>query len=180
MSKKISTYTIAGLFTHDFSRRYYLKEMADALGKPHQTLKPYIAELVKQSILMEEKRGNLLEYTLNTGSPLVVAYLAIAEQEQALEQAKKEGFLVELFSLGREMKGAIIAAPIDKERWHVVHVGGGVINREHPRFSFSHYGQFEEIPLEELKGLYRVHVIFRGVEEVVSEFVRRYALHGIA
>ncbi len=51
MVKKVTYPKIIGLFLEDYSRRAYLRELADELKKPHQTIKPYIQELVRKNIL---------------------------------------------------------------------------------------------------------------------------------
>ncbi len=85
MVKKVTYSRIMGLFLEDYSRRVYLREIADELKKPHQTVKPYIKELVRKNILSEKKHGKFLEYALNFKNKLIYDYLTIAEKEKTQE-----------------------------------------------------------------------------------------------
>jgi len=85
MVKKITYSKIIGLFLNDYSRMVYLREAADELKKPHQTVRPYIQKLVKKNILSEKKHGKFLEYALNFKNGLVYDYLTIAEKEKTQE-----------------------------------------------------------------------------------------------
>ena len=62
MVKKITSSEVIALFTNNYDKRYYLREIAELLGKPHQTVKPYIEELVKKGVLIKDKRKNIVDY----------------------------------------------------------------------------------------------------------------------
>ena len=42
MVKKVTKNKIIGLFLNNYDKRFYLRELASELKKPHQTIKPYI------------------------------------------------------------------------------------------------------------------------------------------
>ena len=60
MVKKITKSEIIGLYLNDYSKRFYLRELASLLKKPHQTIKPYVENLVKDKILIKDIRKNIL------------------------------------------------------------------------------------------------------------------------
>lgn len=88
MVKKITKTEIIKLFLADYSRRYYLREMSDILGKPHQTIKPYAEQLVKEQVLKKIERKNITEYCLNLNK--AYDYITIAEKENTMERLNKD------------------------------------------------------------------------------------------
>ena len=97
MVKKITKTKIVMLFVNDYGKKYYLKELADLLKKPHQTIKPYLKELVKEGIFIEMQRKNIIEYSLNFKSKQIYDYLVIAEKEKLIKRLKKDVLLKVLF-----------------------------------------------------------------------------------
>ena len=65
MVKKLTKFNIIEQYLNNYDKRYYLRELAYLLKKPHQTIKPYIEELVKEEILIKNHRKNIVEYNLN-------------------------------------------------------------------------------------------------------------------
>ena len=65
MVRKVTNPKIISLYVDDYSKRYYLRELASLLQKPHQTIKPYLEALTKENILMKHLRGKILEFSLN-------------------------------------------------------------------------------------------------------------------
>lgn len=84
MVKKITNREIIKLYLNDYSRRMYLREIAEALKKPHQSIKPYVENLRKKNVLVEIKRKNLTEYKLNWRNHLLPNYIIMAEAEKTL------------------------------------------------------------------------------------------------
>lgn len=85
MVKKITNKEIIKLYLNDYSRMMYLREIAEALNKPHQSIKPYVENLRKKNVLAEIKRKNLTEYKLNWGNHLLPNYIVMAEVEKTIE-----------------------------------------------------------------------------------------------
>lgn len=97
MIRKVTKYKIIGLYLKDYSRRLYLRELAYELRKPHQTIKPYVEELVKERILNKLIRKKITEYSLNTKSKIVYDYIVIAEKEKLIESLNEDILLKTLF-----------------------------------------------------------------------------------
>ncbi len=97
MVKKITKSKIIVQFVNDYNRRFYLRELADLLSKPHQTIKPYVEELVREQILIKNQRKNLVEYHLNFHNRRVWDYIIIAEKEKLIEKLDEEIILKILF-----------------------------------------------------------------------------------
>jgi len=90
MVNKITKIEIVSLYLNDYGRKYYLGEMADLLGKPHQTIKPYAEELVQEGVLLRNKRKNIIDYGLNFSNSKVYDYLVIAEKYKKIKALDKE------------------------------------------------------------------------------------------
>jgi len=97
MVRKITKINIIMQFLNDYNRKYYLRELAFLLKKPHQSIKPYVEELVKESTLIKTSRKNLTEYNLNLKNTRIYDYLTIAEKEKLIEKLKQEPLLEVLF-----------------------------------------------------------------------------------
>jgi len=88
---------IIQLYLNDYKRAYYLRELADELKKPHQTIKPYLEQLVEKQILIKTERKNIIEYKLNVKNPTVVNYLVIAEKQRLIDRIEKDALFHRLF-----------------------------------------------------------------------------------
>ena len=97
MVEKITKYKIIMQFINGHSKKYYLRELAVQLKKPHQTIKPYVEELIKQGILAKIQRKNLTEYGLNFKNKQIYNYLVITEKEILIKKLNKEILLRILF-----------------------------------------------------------------------------------
>ena len=97
MVKKITKIIIIILYLNDYGKRYYLRELASLLEKPHQTIKPYVETLVKEGILLKNERKNIVEYGLNLKDKKIYDYLVIAEKERLMERLKEDSILKILF-----------------------------------------------------------------------------------
>lgn len=97
MVKKLTKYCIAGLFIDDYNRKYYLRELASLLKKPHQSIKPYVEELVKGGVLVKTKRGNIVEYGLNFNNRQIYDFLVIAEKERLGTRLNEDSLMNVLF-----------------------------------------------------------------------------------
>lgn len=97
MVEKITNYKIIAQFVSDYGKKFYLREMAALLKKPHQTIKPYVEGLVKERILIKTRRKNIVEYSLDFKSKQTYDYLIIAEKERLIERLKEDTLLKVLF-----------------------------------------------------------------------------------
>ncbi len=89
MVNNITKWKILGLYLENYNSKYYLRELANLLKKPHQSLTPYLNALVKENILIREKRKAITEFSLNRKNPQLQDYLVIAEKERAIEKLKE-------------------------------------------------------------------------------------------
>ena len=97
MVNKITKAKIVMKFLSDYSKRYYLRELALELKKPHQTIKPHVEELVKHNVLLKAKRANTSEYALNLENPILMDYLTLAEKEKSIDRLDGDLLLKTLF-----------------------------------------------------------------------------------
>lgn len=97
MVKKITKYQVIALYLDDYSKRYYLRELASLLKKPHQTIKPYVEALAKEKILIKIRRKNITEFSLNLKHKKTYDYIIIAEKEKTLEKLKQDTIIDILF-----------------------------------------------------------------------------------
>jgi len=97
MVRKITKNQVLAQFVSDYGKRYYLREIARLLKKPHQTIKPYVEKLAKEKILIKNERENLVEYGLNFKSKQIYDYLVIAEKERLIERLEEDALLKVLF-----------------------------------------------------------------------------------
>ena len=97
MVKKVTNIKIIEQYLNDYDKRFYLRELASLLKKPHQTIKPYVEKLAKENILTKVERKNITEYSLNFKDKRAYDYLIIAEKEKLIEKLKEETLLNILF-----------------------------------------------------------------------------------
>jgi len=97
MVRKVTKLKIISLYLKDYSKRYYLRELADLLKKPHQTIKPYVEELTKDNILKKIIRKNITEYSLNFKNKNLYDYLTMSEKEDLNERLKQDILIKTLF-----------------------------------------------------------------------------------
>ena len=182
MVKKITCSKIISMFLSDYSRRAYLRELSDELKKPHQTVKPYIKELVRKNILAEKKHGKFLEYALNFKNRLVYDYLTIAEKEKTqefIEDNPLAGILYEKLSpffkdsifiiFGSSVKGMKKGSDLD------LFVVGKNIKEEIKEFEevyskkihLIHAKTLKEVSLTFIKEIYKKHIIINNTETVL-------------
>lgn len=94
---KITKSKIIGLYLSNYGKKYYLRELADLLKKPHQTIKPYVEELVKERILIKNKRRKITDYDLNFNNKILYDYLVITEKKKFIEKLNENTLLRILF-----------------------------------------------------------------------------------
>ncbi|MBI2671427.1 hypothetical protein HYX16_00675 [Candidatus Woesearchaeota archaeon] len=190
MVKKITNTEIIGLFLTDYSKRYYLREMADLLKKPHQTIKPYIEALVKENILLKNERKNITEYSLNFNNKRIYDYLTIAEKDKFFRRINEDTLIRILFE-----KFAVFF------RSNIFIIFGSAVNKIQPNSDIDllvvgkqnmtkYFDDFEKIynkkihkiqinKLNDLtltlaKEVYKKHLILNNTEEVIRFFGELY------
>jgi len=182
MVKKVTYSRIMGLFLEDYSRRVYLREIADELKKPHQTVKPYIKELVRKNILSEKKHGKFLEYDLNFKNRLVYDYLTIAEKgrtQEFIEDNPLSSILYEkLSSFFGDSTFIIFGSSVDSiKRGNDLDlfVIGKNVKDEIKEFEgiyskkihLIHAKTLKEVNLTFIKEIYKKHIILNNTEFVL-------------
>ncbi len=182
MVKKVTYPKIISLFLSDYSRRIYLGELADELKKPHQTVKPYIKELIRKNILSEKKHGKFLEYALNFKNKLIYDYLTIAEKEKTqefIEDNPLASILYEKLSsffkgstfiiFGSSVKGMKKGSDLD------LFVVGKNVKEKIKEFEevyskkihLIHAKTLKEASLTFIKEVYKKHIILNNTENVL-------------
>jgi predicted nucleotidyltransferase len=97
MVKKITESEIVGLYCNGYGGTYYLREIATLLGKPHQTVKPYLESLVQKKILETHKRKNIVDYRLKRSNPKSFDMIVIAEKEKMMHKLEADSLLDALY-----------------------------------------------------------------------------------
>ncbi|MBM3199918.1 hypothetical protein FJZ53_03185 [Candidatus Woesearchaeota archaeon] len=190
MVKKITSFKMIQMYTSDYGARYYLREMADRLGKPHQTIRPYADMLAEEGILKESQRKNLTEFTLNLKDKRAYDYLVIAEKESLLERLRKDTYLKVLFEkLSPSFERAtfvIFGSAADKIKEgsdiDLLVIGACSITRIIEDFESVYNKKIHKIQAASLsklsltfiKEVYKKHLILNNTEQVVRFFGELY------
>ena len=186
MVEKITESRIVSLFLRDYSRRIYLREAADDLKKPHQSIKPYIESLVKKNILNETRRKNLLEFSLNFKNKAVYDYLIIAEKEKTqsfLQKHKKIKILYEKLNFYFEKDtfvifGSSVDNPEKGRDIDLFHIGKSYIRDDINDFTEIYSKNIHLLSTKSLKDsnltfikeIYKKHIIFNNTETIIRFF----------
>ena len=72
-------------YTQNLTKEYHLRELARKLEVNHQTLRPYLDQLVEKGILREEQQGRNKVFSLNQKSDLLPYYLIQVEADRTAE-----------------------------------------------------------------------------------------------
>jgi len=97
MVKKITKMIIITQYLNDYGKTYNLSEISSLLKKPHQSVKPYVEQLIREHVLVKNKRKRMLDYKLNLRENKAYDYLVIAEKEKLLERLEDDTLLKVLF-----------------------------------------------------------------------------------
>lgn len=186
MVKKVTKYKIIALYLNDYSKTYYLRELASILQKPHQTIKPYAEELVKEGILIKNKRKNITDYNLNLQSKKTDEYLIIAEKERLMNKLQEETVLNLLYEklsdyfnentfiiFGSASEQIKKGSDID-----LLVIGKKDISKELKDFEEVYNKKIHKVQVTDSKKLnltlsieiYKKHLIFNNTEEVLKFF----------
>ena len=186
MVRKITKYKIIVLYLNDYNGRYYLRELASLLKKPHQTIKPYVETLVKEGVLIKNKRKNIIEYNLNFKNEKIYDYLIIAEKERLMERLKQDTLLKILFNklsvFFKKNTFIIFGSAVDNIRKakdiDLLTVGRKNISKEIEDFEKIYNKKIhniqitniETLSLTLIKEIYKRHLIFNNTEQIIRFF----------
>jgi len=109
---------ILNLFFQDTEKEYYLREIAKLLDKEPSSVQQALEYLIKEKILLDERKGNLRFFKLNKNHPLYEEIKRILRKTLGLEAQLKElvaklpdiesAFIFGSFAKGREYGGSDI------------------------------------------------------------------------
>ena len=186
MVKKITNTCIIDLYLNDYSKKYYLRELASLLKKPHQTIKPYVESLVKAGVLVKNERMNIVEYNLNFKNKKIYDYLIIAEKEKLIFRIEEDPFLKVLFeklsSFFRDNTFVVFGSSVSRiskgSDIDMLVVGKNDISKEKSDFEKVYNKKIHDIILKNLEGLdlslakeiYKKHLILNNTEQIIRFF----------
>jgi len=190
MVRKITKYKIIELFLNDYSKKFYLREIAHLMEFAHQTIKPYVEELVKEQILIKNQRKNITEYGLNFQSQKIWDYLVIAEKEKLMKRLDSESLLKILFEklsnsfinntflvFGSSAEKIKKGSDID-----FLIVGKSDLNKTLSEFEEIYNKKIHKIQVNSLnnlsptltKEIYKKHLILNNTEQIINFFRELY------
>jgi predicted nucleotidyltransferase len=186
MVKKITETRIIELFLKDYSRKIYLREAAKELKKPHQSIKPYIQNLIKKRIIIETKHGNTIEYSLNFKNKSIYDYLVISEKERTQKYIEENPLIKEIYmklSYFFEKNIFIIfgssTEKIKKsEDIDLLIIGKNDVKKEikeleeiySKKIHLIQTNKIKDLNMVFIKEIYKKHIIFNNTEEVIRYF----------
>jgi len=186
MVKKVTKAKIIAQFINNYDKRYYLRELASLLKKPHQTIKPYVEGLIKEGILVKNQRRNIIEYSLNFKSRQIYDYLVIAEKERLIERLNGDALLKVLFEKLSDFHAnnafLIFGSSVEKIRKgsdiDLLVIGKSNINKSIDEFEEVYNKKIHKIQVNSLnklndvfiKEIYKKHLIFNNTEQIVRFF----------
>jgi len=186
MVKKITKEKIIELFLNDYNKKYYLREMADELKKPHQSLKPYLVDLIKKKVLLRNRRKNIVEFELNFKNKIIYDYLVMAEKQKTLDFLEKEILLNILFEklscyfnknifiiFGSAVKNIKTASDID-----LLVIGSSKVKEKIEDFEKIYNKKVHLMQIKNIKQmspvftkeLYKKHLILNNTETIIRFF----------
>lgn len=176
------------LYLNDYGKRFYLRELADLLNKPHQTIKPYVEKLVKEGILVKSERRNIVEYSLNFKDKRIYDYLITAEKEVLLERLRKDTYLKILFeklSIFFEKNTFVIfGSAVDRLQKDsdidLLVIGKKDVTKVLNDFEEIYNKKIHKVEVSDknkltvalIKELYKKHLILNNTEEIIRFFGR--------
>ena len=190
MVKKVTKTSIIKKFVNDYGKIYYLREFAALLKKPHQTIKPYIENLVKEGILIKNQRKNIIEYSLNFKNKQIYNYLVIAEKERLIERLNEDVIFKILFEklspFFRDNLFILFGSAVEKIQKgsdiDLLIIGKSDVNRTINEFEEVYNKKIHKIHVNNLnklnnvliKEVYKKHIIFNNTEQVLRFFGELY------
>lgn len=186
MVKKITNIKILIQYLDNYNKKYYLRELASLLKKPHQTIKPYTEALVKEGILIKTERKNITEYSLNFKDRKIYDYLIIAEKEKLIERLKEDTLLKVLFEklsgFFRKNTFIIFGSSVDKilngSDIDLLVIGKQAITKDIEDFEKIYNKKIHKIQITNIeklnltltKEIYKKHLILNNTEHIIRFF----------
>ncbi|MBS3132673.1 hypothetical protein J4470_00900 [Candidatus Woesearchaeota archaeon] len=190
MVKKITKIALVQLYLNAYGKRYYLRELADLLKKPHQTVKPYVSDLVKESVLTKNERKNIVEYGLNLKGKQAYDYLTIAEKENLIERLKEDTLLKVLFEklsvFFRKNTFVVFGSAVEKIKKgsdiDLLAIGKQNVSKAVEDFENVYNKKVHKIQITRMEALtlaliteiYKKHLILNNTEQVIRFFGELY------
>ena len=190
MVKKITKAKIIAQYVNCYGKKYYLRELATLLNKPHQTIKPYVEVLVKEKILTKEIRKNIIEFGLNFKSRQIYDYLVIAEKERLIEKLEAEILFKTLYEklsqhftdntfviFGSSVNKIKKKSDIDlliigkKNLSNLINEFEEIYNKKIHKVQII---DFDKLSVTLTKEIYKKHLILNNTEQVVRFFGEQY------
>ena len=190
MVNKITKTKIIRLFANNYEKRYYLREIASLLKKPHQTVKPYVESLTKERILIKNQRKNIVEYTLNFNNNQLIDYLVIAEKERLIKRLNEDTllktFLEKISAYFIKNTFLIFGSSTEKiqrssdiDLLIIGNVNKSRIEKSISEFEKIYNKKIHKVQISDLsklthaltKEIYKKHLIFNNTEQIVRFFV---------
>ncbi len=186
MVKKVTKLRIVELYLNGYDKRYYLRELASLLEKPHQTIKPYAEELVKEGVLIKNERKGVTEYNLNFKDKKIYDYLVIAEKDRLMERMEHDALVRLLFEklspFFEKNTFVIFGSAVDRiskgSDIDVLVVGKQKIAKQVEDFEKIYNRKvhkvqvtsLEKLDLTLIREIYKKHLIFNNTEQIVRFF----------
>ena len=186
MVKKFTKFDIIEQYLNDYDKRYYLRELAYLLKKPHQTIKPYVEELVKEGILIKNHRKNIVEYNLNFKNNKLYDYITISEKQISMKKIEENIILRILFeklsSFLAEATFIIFGSSVNKINKEsdidLLIIGKKDIQSVIDEFEEVYNKRIHKIQIDNLnklnkvliKEIYKKHLIFNNTEQIIRFF----------
>ena len=191
MKSKVTKYDILKLYRNNYNRRIYLREMARELKKPHQTIKPYLSQLITENVLIKHKRGKIDEYILDIKNEVVPEYLAIAEKEVLIHSLKNASLLRLIFEnlaeyFNKDNTFIIFGSFIDKkekaEDIDLLHIGNEKVKNKIKEISNTYNLNIHLINIEKIKDIsnsllleiYKKHIILNNSDSCIRRLRNKY------
>ncbi len=95
----VRNYTYLEIYLDDLNKKVSLSEFEKHFKRPHQTVKNQLKMLVKEKILVEDKRTRFLFYTINKDNPALNEYLSICEKEKMFKVISQRPMIKRLYTL---------------------------------------------------------------------------------
>lgn len=186
MVKKITKAEIIKHYLNNYNKKYYLRELSSLLKRPHQTIKPYVSKLVKEEILIENRRKNIVEYSLNFKNKRTYDYLTIAEKEKLIERLEEDKILNILFE---KLSGffekntfVIFGSAVDQTKEandiDLLVIGRQNISKEIKNFEQIYNKKIHKVQIRDIekltspliKEIYKKHLILNNTEYIIRFF----------
>ena len=179
----------------DYRRSLILADFERELGKPHQTLKNYVTQLINENILRVEGEGKHRKYRLNTESSLIFHYLSVSEKMRTDEFLGRDTLVKRLYekilpfmshtrfmifgsyAVERECEDIdlLIMGKLTERLEKVLDEFGNVYIPVHK----THVKDKEELDRRFKKELHKKHIILNGTDYFVRLFGDMYGELGL-